>query len=58
MDAKSNSQVIPRTLADLIREEVERDRLANNPPVSQHNDYEIYPEDDGTDCKRNPYSRA
>ena len=46
------------TLADLIREEVERDRLANNPPVSQHNDYEVYPEDDGTDCKRNPYSRA
>ena len=58
MDAKSNTQVIPRTLADLIREELLKDQLANNPPVSEINDYEVYPEDDGTDSKRNPYSRV
>ena len=58
MDVKSNSKVMPLTLADLIREEVEKDRIINNPPVSQINDYEVYPEDDGTDSKRNPYSRV
>ena len=58
MDAKSNSKVIPQTLKDLIREEVEKDRLINNPPVNHPNDYEVWPEDDGTDSKRNPFSRV
>ena len=59
MATQSNPQVIPKTLADLIREEIERDQQVNNPPVSQHNDYEVWPEDQGdADHKRNPYSRA
>ena len=59
MATQSNSQVIPRTLADLIREEIERDRLVNNPPVSEPNDYEVWPEEQGdADYKRNPYSRV
>ena len=58
MATQSNPQVIPRTLADLIREEVEKDRAVNVQQMPQINDYEVYPEDDGTDSKRNPYSRV
>ena len=59
MDAKSNSKVIPQTLKDLIREEVEKDRLLNRQPADNHNDYEVWPEDQGdADHKRNPYSRV
>ena len=59
MDVKSNSKVIPRTLADLIKEELEKDRWANNPPISEPNDYEVWPEEQGdADHKRNPYSRV
>lgn len=58
MDAKSNSKVMPKTLHDLIQEELAKDRALNDPAEIQHNDYEVYPEDDGTDSKRNPYSRV
>ena len=56
MDAKVNTQVIPKTLSDLIKEELEKDRIDNE--VLNHNDYTVYPEDDGTDSARNPYSRV
>ena len=56
MDVKSNPQVMPKTLADLIAHETPKDY---RPPVSNPNDYEVYPEiTDETDLKRNPYSRV
>lgn len=58
MDAKSNPKVIPQTLRDLILEEIERDRQLNSPPVTNPNDYEVYPEEDNYDLPRNPYSRV
>ena len=59
MDAQSNSKVIPQTLKDLIREEIEKDKLINGIATTDHNDYEVWPEDQGdADHKRNPYSRV
>ncbi len=59
MDATSNSKVIPKTLGDLIREELEKDRLIHGSIEKTHNDYEVWPEDQGdADHKRNPYSRV
>lgn len=50
------------TLADYIKrtmEELEKDKMpAPVPPVSKSNDYEVFPEDDGTDRPNNPYSRS
>lgn len=53
MDAKSNSKV---------NEQVWHNRnVWNDPSLAQldrenPNDYKVYPEDDGTDRPRNPYS--
>lgn len=50
------------TLADYIKrtmEKLEADKQPQNPPVSKHNDYEVWPEEQGdADHKRNPYSRV
>jgi hypothetical protein len=48
------------TLADYIKrttEQLEKDKQQSQ-EQPEHNDYEVYPEDDGTDSKRNPYSRV
>ena len=42
---------------DRVTKDLEKDKK-ETPPVNEHNDYEVYPEDDGTDRPRNPYSRA
>ena len=50
-----------KTLAEYIErtmEKLEKEKQVPNPPVSNPNDYEVWPEDDGTDTKRNPYSRV
>jgi hypothetical protein len=54
MDAQSNSKVIPqdKTLADYINRTMQRIEEEKHNP----NQYPVYPEDDGTDAKRNPYS--
>lgn len=50
------------TLADYIKrtmEVLEKDKKQPSvPPVTKPNDYEVYPEDDGTDRPNNPYSRS
>ena len=47
------------TLADLIEHELNKDKTVNNTaPVSNPNDYEVYPEEDTYDLPRNPYSRV
>jgi hypothetical protein len=54
MDAESNSKV---------KEQVWHNRNVWNDPSLANldrenpNDYKVYPEDDGTDSKRNPYGR-
>lgn len=54
MDVKSNPKVMPKTLAELIEQETPKDY---HPPVSNPNDYEVYPEiTDENDLPRNPYS--
>ena len=57
MDAQINPQVISqdKTLADYIKRVIGEQPI---PPVSNPNDYEVYPDDDGTDSPRNPYSRV
>lgn len=48
-------------LADYIKRTMERlepTKPAPIPPVSNPNDYEVYPEDDGRDTPKNPYSRV
>ena len=53
MDVKSNSQVMPKTLAELIAQETPKDTTPEN------QEYEVYPEiTDESDLKRNPYSRV
>ena len=50
-----------KTLADYIKrmQEEEQVKPAPIPEQSQHNDYEVWPEDQGdADYKRNPYSRV
>ena len=46
-------------LSDYIKrttEELNKEKQKSVPPVSQPNDYEVYPEDDGYDLPKNPYS--
>jgi hypothetical protein len=46
-------------LADLIKHELSKDKEEYQlPPVSEPNDYEVYPEEDTYDRPRNPYSRV
>lgn len=49
-------------LSDYIKrttEELEKAKQQATPPVSEPNDYEVWPEDQGdADHKRNPYSRV
>jgi hypothetical protein len=54
MDAKSDPKVTPgdKTLADYIKRTMQN--LAEE--KSNTNQYPVYPEDDGTDSKKNPYS--
>lgn len=48
-----------RTLADLIKHELAKaNEEYHIPPVSEPNDYEVYPEEDNYDRPRNPYSRV
>jgi hypothetical protein len=59
MDVKKNPRPIPQTLKDLIREEIEKDRRINGLTNNEHNDYEVWPEEQvDADHKRNPYSRV
>ena len=53
MDAQSNSKII--TLGDYIRSVAEREKPLEE-PKDNPNDYKVYPEDDGYDKPRNPYS--
>lgn len=55
MDVKSNPQVMPKTLAELIEQETP---IIAPPAVSHPNDYEVYPEKHKYDLPRNPYSRV
>lgn len=57
MDAKINSKVIPKTLAELIQQETKEYKLYHL-TTSEITDYEVYPDDDGTDLKKNAYSRV
>lgn len=52
---KTLADYITRTLAKL---ELEKQRQVNLPPVSEPNDYEVWPEDNNYDLPRNPYSRV
>ena len=49
-------------LSDYIKrttEKLEQEKQQPIPPVSEHNDYEVWPEEQGdADHKRNPYSRV
>ena len=49
-----------KTLKDYINRSMEELKQEQKPktPVPEFNDYEVYPEDDGTDSKRNAYSRV
>ena len=50
---KTLGDYITRTLA-----KIEVSEQKSIPPVSEHNDYEVWPEEQGdADHKRNPYSR-
>ena len=49
------SDYIKRALKEIEAEKSQRTPIA---PVSHPNDYEVYPEDDGYDLPRNPYSRV
>lgn len=53
MDAKSNPQVIPKTLAELIAQETSKENL--DKPINYYN-YKVYPEDDGYDTPKNPFA--
>lgn len=56
MDATINSKVIPKTLTELIQQETKG--YIYYPITDKINDYEVYPDDDGTDLKKNAYSRV
>jgi hypothetical protein len=49
-------------LSDYIKrttEKLKEEQHKPHPPVTEHNDYEVWPEDQGdADHKRNPYSRV
>ena len=50
-------------LSDYIKRTTERLEQENKPvqptPIKEHNDYEVWPEEQGdADHKRNPYSRV
>lgn len=50
-----------KTLADYIARTMARmeiDKQKPTPPVVDPNKYEVYPEEDGTDRPRNPYSQT
>ena len=50
-----------KTLADYITRTMARMELDKQKPVvppENPNKYEVYPEEDGTDCPRNPYSQT
>ena len=49
------SDYIKRALKEI---EAEKAQHTATPPVSLPSDYEVYPEDDGYDLPRNPYSRV
>jgi hypothetical protein len=59
--------MIDKTLADYIKRVTEQSNQDNskvwnnrntwNEPELSKDDYLVYPEDDGTDSKRNPYGR-
>ena len=45
-----------KTLADYIKRTNEALEKEKSLPAKDENQYPVYPEDDGTDAKRNPYS--
>lgn len=52
-------QVIEKTLAEYIdraTKGIELTKRKQNPQDAQWDQYEVYPEDDGYDLPRNPYS--
>lgn len=53
MNAQSNSKII--TLGDYIRSVAEKENSLKE-LTDNLNDYKVYPEDDGYDTPRNPYS--
>lgn len=57
MDATSNSQIIQqdKTLADYIDRISRHIEKEKSTPMSQPS-YPVFPEDDGTDQPKNPYS--
>ena len=50
---KTLADYIARTIAKL---EIEKQKPSSVPPVSKRNDYDVYPEEDGYDTPKNPYS--
>lgn len=60
MDAKGYTKMKDQTLADYIKrtmENLERDQHRVEEKTIQDT-YQVIPEDDGTDSKRNPYSNV
>jgi hypothetical protein len=53
MTYQSNPKIV--TLGDYIRSIAEKDQPLQEPEINT-NDYKVYPEDDGYDKPRNPYS--
>lgn len=53
MDTESTTKIT--TLGDYIRSVSEKEQSRIEPQVNT-NDYKVYPEDDGYDTPKNPYS--
>jgi hypothetical protein len=53
MNTQSTSKIV--TLGDYIRSVAEKEKRQQEPDVNI-NDYKVYPEDDGYDTPKNPYS--
>jgi hypothetical protein len=53
MNTESNSKII--TLGDYIRSVAEKEKTVSESPNNPNN-YPVYPEDDGYDTTKNPYS--
>ena len=54
---KAGANNMDKTLADYIKRISEQEKKQPEPaPKSEDNDYKVYPEDDGYDRPRNPFS--
>jgi hypothetical protein len=69
MDVKGYAEMRDQTLADYIKRtmaslETDNQKIAvnrnvwNDPELAKQDIYNVYPEDDGTDTPKNPYSNV